>query len=141
MHVSGCQSPSGHGVSQLGTLLAEYGKKGTASQSHETSLCHYSGSHCNPLPAVGMLAPHSPCLPKEHKGATQAPLSCTRAGLLGQLEFQPPTARMVVAAPQGGCDQSHGCRKEQPPRAFPCCGRWCQQHFPRSVRSQQTVAV
>lgn len=43
-----------------------------------------------------------------------------------------PTAQTVVAAPQGGHDQRHGCRKEQPPRASACCGQWCLQHFPHS---------
>lgn len=133
MHISGCQPPWGHCVFQLGAFLAESRKKGT-SLSHETSLCCHSGSHCNrdSLLAVGLLTPHSPCLPKECLGAAQLPLSCTQVGLLGQPELQPPPAQMVLAAPQGGRDQSHACRKEQSPRASPCCGQRCLQRLPHS---------
>lgn len=128
------QPPSGHGVSQLGAWVAESGKKGTASLSHETPLLCCSGSHCNrvSVPALCLLPPHSPCLPKECMGAAHVPLSCAQEGFLGQPELQHPTAQMVLAAPQGGRDQSHGCRKEQPPRASPCGGQWCLQHFPHS---------
>lgn len=54
----------------------------------------------------------APCLPKECMGTAQVPLSCTQVRLLGQPELQPLTAQIVVAAPQGGRDQSHECRKE-----------------------------
>lgn len=41
-------------------------------------------------------------------------LSCTQVGHLGQPQLQPLTAQMGMSAPQGGHDQSHGCRQEQP---------------------------
>lgn len=93
---------SPHGVSHLGALLAESRKKRTASLSHETSLCCCSGPHCyrDPQPAVGLLNPHSPCLPKEGMGAAQVPLSCTRVGLLGQPKWwwQLPKVASVMDA-------------------------------------------